>query len=210
MGSNELTEKVAQLLEKPGPLSIVQAGDPVLRRKIASYDGQLDDDTLQRLIARMRETMSKIHGAVGLAAPQVGLPLRLAVLETPAEISARLIERGQQPVPFTVLVNPSYKAMGRSRTASFEGCLSVAGWQAVVARPDRIRLTREDETGRQLVEAYDGLGARIVQHEADHLDGMLYLDRAELRSLSTTEQVVARWGVSGVTVASQQLGFPLL
>jgi peptide deformylase len=85
----------------------------------------------------------------------------------------------------------------------------VVGWQAVVARPDRIRLTREDETGRRLVEEYEGLGARIVQHESDHLTGTLYLDRAELRSLSTTEQVVERWGVSGVLAASQQLGFPL-
>ncbi|MGP4083450.1 peptide deformylase [Streptomyces sp. KR55] len=209
MGSNELTDKVAQLIEKPGPLSIVQAGDPVLRKKTASYDGQLDDDMLQHLIARMRETMEQIHGAVGLAAPQVGLPLRLAVLSTPAEFSARLIERGQQPVPFTVLVNPSYKAVGRPRRASFEGCLSVDGWQAVVTRPDRIRLTREDEAGQRHVEEHAGLGARIMQHETDHLDGMLYLDRAELRSLSTTEQAVVRWGANGLVDAAKQLGFPL-
>ncbi|GGJ39620.1 peptide deformylase [Streptomyces brasiliensis] len=209
MGSTELTDKAAQLLEKPGPLSIIQAGDPVLRQKTDSYDGQLDDDMLQRLIARMRETMEQTHGAVGLAAPQVGLPLRLAVLATPAEFSARLIERGQQPVPFTVLVNPSYKAVGRPRTASFEGCLSVAGWQAVVARPDRIRLDREDETGQRLVEEHAGLGARIMQHETDHLDGMLHLDRAELRSLSTAEQVVERWGAAGLATAAEQLGFPL-
>ncbi|PWI15282.1 peptide deformylase [Streptomyces sp. Act143] len=209
MESSELTEKVTQLLEKPGPLTIVQAGDPVLRQKTPAYDGQLDDDLLQRLIARMRETMGEISGAVGLAAPQVGLPIRLAVLETPEAFSARLIELGQQPVPFTVLVNPSYEAVGRLRTAAFEGCLSVTDWQAVVARPDRISVTREDERGRQHVETYAELGARIVQHEADHLDGMLYLDRAELRSLSTTEQVVERWGVAGVTAASEHLGFRL-
>ena len=83
MGSNELADKVAQLIEIPGPLSIVQADDPVLRKKTACYDGQLDDDMLQHLIARMRETMEQIPGAVGLAAPQVGLPVRLAVLSTP-------------------------------------------------------------------------------------------------------------------------------
>lgn len=209
MGSNEFADKAAQLIAKPGTLSIVQVGDPVLRQKTAFYDGQLNDDVLRHLIARMRETMEQIQGAVGLAAPQVGLSLRLAVLATPAEFSARLIERGQQPVSFTVLVNPSYEPVGRVRTASFEGCLSVSGWQAVVSRPDRIRLTREDETGQRLVEEHGGLGARIVQHETDHLDGTLYLDRAELRSLSTKEQVVDRWSPAGLAAAAEQLGFPL-
>lgn len=207
MGSSELARKAAELLEKPGPLSIVQAGDPVLRQEAVSYEGQLDDDVLHRLIGSMRETMEQIHGAVGLAAPQIGLPLRLAVLATPEELSARLIERGQQPVPFTVLINPSYEAVGSPRTASFEGCLSVPGWQAVVTRPDRIELTREDENGRCLSEEFAGLAARIVQHETDHLDGMLYLDRAELRSLSTTELVMERWGAAGAAAAAEQLGF---
>ncbi|GHA34512.1 MULTISPECIES: peptide deformylase [Streptomyces] len=209
MENRELSDRVAQLLEKPGPLSIVEAGDPVLRQKTASYDGQLGDDVLQRLVGRMRETMEKTRNAVGLAAPQVGLPLRLAVLATPEALTARLVESGQQPVPFTVLINPSYEAAGGPRTMSFEGCLSVPGWQAMVARPDRIRLTREDETGRRLVEEHAGLGARIVQHETDHLDGVLYLDRAELRSLSTMEQVVKRWGPAGVAATAEQLGFPL-
>ncbi|MGW3458941.1 peptide deformylase [Streptomyces olivaceoviridis] len=209
MGIRELSDRVAQLLEEPGPLSIVEAGDPVLRQKTASYDGQLGDDVLQRLVGRMRETMEKTHNAVGLAAPQVGLPLRLAVLATPEALTARLIESGQQPVPFTVLINPSYEAAGGPRAMSFEGCLSVPGWQAMVARPDRIRLTREDETGRRLVEEHAGLGARIVQHETDHLDGVLYLDRAELRSLSSMEQVVKRWGPAGVAATAEQLGFPL-
>jgi peptide deformylase len=135
--------------------------------------------------------------------------LRLAVLATPAEFADRLIERGQQPVPFTVLVNPSYEAVGGQRAASFEGCLSVDGWQAVVTRPDQIKLTREDETGQRLVAQYAGLGARIVQHETDHLDGMLYLDRAELRSLTTTEQLMERWAPAGLAATAEQLGFPL-
>ncbi|MFB7493400.1 peptide deformylase [Streptomyces sp. NPDC056161] len=209
MERTELSEKVAQLLDAKGALSIVNAGDPVLRQKTEPYEGQLDDDTLQRLIVRMRTTMEDTPSAVGLAAPQVGIPLRLAVLATPERLSAWLIERGQQPVPFTVLINPSYRAAGRQRAASFEGCLSVPGWQAVVARPDRIELRREDERGKLLVEEYAGLGARIVQHESDHLDGTLYVDRAELRSLSTIEEVKERWGPAGLAATAEQLGFPL-
>ncbi|MFE9611355.1 peptide deformylase [Streptomyces sp. NPDC006012] len=209
MERTELTEKVAQLLAETGPVSIVNAGDPVLRQKTEPFDGQLDDATLQRLIVRMRKTMEDTPSAVGLAAPQIGIPLRLAVLGTPEQLTARLIERGQQPVPFTVLINPSYRAAGQQRVASFEGCLSVPGWQAVVARPDRIELRREDERGTPLVEEYAGLGARIVQHESDHLDGALYLDRAELRSLSTVEAVQERWGPAGLAATAEQLGFPL-
>ncbi|MEW2290410.1 peptide deformylase [Streptomyces sp. NPDC047841] len=209
MENRELADRVAQLLGEPGPLGIVQAGDPVLRQKTASYDGQLGDDVLRQLIGRMRETMEKTHNAVGLAAPQVGLPLRLAVLATPEALTARLVESGREPVPFTVLINPSYEPAGGPQTMSFEGCLSVSGWQAAVARPDRITLTREDETGRRLVEEHAGLGARIVQHETDHLDGVLYLDRAELRSLSTAEQVVKRWGPAGLAATAEQLGFRL-
>ncbi|MET7694913.1 peptide deformylase [Streptomyces sp. NPDC005483] len=209
MASSPLADQVAELLDKTGPLAVVQAGDPVLRQRAAPYDGQFGDDLLARLILRMRETMEGIKGAVGLAAPQVGLPLGLAVLATPEALADRLIQAGQQPVPFTVLVNPSYRAVGRGRVGSYEGCLSVSGWQAVVARPDRIRLTRQDETGRHLVEEYAGIGARIVQHETDHLSGTLYLDSAELRSFSTTEQVVRRWGAAGPAAAAEQLGFSL-
>ncbi|MGW0297143.1 peptide deformylase [Streptomyces anthocyanicus] len=209
MEHKELADKVAQLLDTPGALNIVTAGDPVLRRKSAVYDGQLGDALLQRLIVRMRETMKEIDSAVGLAAPQVGIPLRLAVMATPEALAARLVKRGQQPVPFTVLINPSYEAGGGRLAAAYEGCLSVPPWQAVVARPERIKLTREDETGRRSEEEHDGFAARIIQHETDHLEGTLYLDRAELRSLSTMEQVIKRWGVAGLTTAAEELGFAL-
>ncbi|GHB13763.1 peptide deformylase 1 [Streptomyces tendae] len=209
MEHNKLADKVARLLDAPGILGIVSAGDPVLRQKTKPYEGQLDDDLLHRLVARMRETMEKTDSAVGLAAPQVGIPLRLAVMATPEQLSERLTKSGQQPVPFTVLINPSYKAVGRRRVAAYEGCLSVPPWQAVVARADRVTLTREDEHGRRTKEEHAGFAARIVQHESDHLDGTLYLDRAELRSLSTQEQVVKRWGPAGVAAAAEELGFAL-
>lgn len=209
MEHKELTDRVVHLLDAPGALSIVNAGDPVLRQKSEHYEGQLDDALLQRLVVRMRETMQQIDSAVGLAAPQVGIPLRLAVMATPEALSARLAKSGQQPVPFTVLINPSYEAVGRQVVAAYEGCLSVPPWQAVVARPDRIKLTREDETGRRIEEQHDGFAARIVQHETDHLEGTLYLDRAELRSLSTPEQARQRWGAAGLAAAAEELGFAL-
>jgi peptide deformylase len=85
----------------------------------------------------------------------------------------------------------------------------VPGWQAVVARPARVRLTGADEHGRPLDEVVTGWPARIVQHETDHLDGTLYLDRAELRSLSTNEAVAALWNRPAPDAAAEALGFSL-
>src|SRR5690606_41486619 len=108
-----------------GPLPIAAAGDAVLRRGTAGYDGQLGPALLARLIEAMRLTMHTAPG-VGLAAPQVGLPLRIAVLEDPAPVTEEVrLARGRVPQPFRVLVNPSYEPLGAERAAFFEGCLSV-------------------------------------------------------------------------------------
>ncbi|WP_411147060.1 peptide deformylase [Streptomyces sp. x-80] len=205
----DLIKKVDEVLDGPSPLCIVSAGDPVLRREAFPFDGQLDDGRLHHLVEAMRETMQKTKGAVGLAAPQVGIPLQLAVLGTSRELDVRLTEQGEKPVPFTVLINPSYKPVDTRHTASFEGCLSVPGWQAVVIRTDRIELTCDDEAGRRVEEEYSGLAARIMQHEIDHLAGTLYLDRAEIRSLSSLEEAIQRWRPAGLEVAARELGFTL-
>jgi peptide deformylase len=208
MSPIDLSDKVDEILDGARPLHIVAAGDPVLRQQAAPFDGQLDGERLRRLTDAMRDAMRETKGAVGLAAPQIGIPLQLAVLGTPPDLEAKLIESGQAPVPFTVLLNPSYQPAGTRRVAAFEGCLSVPGWQAVVIRADEIELTWEDEAGRK-VEEYSGLAARIVQHEVDHLAGTLYLDRAEIRSLSTLEEMIQRWGPAGLETTARELNFPL-
>lgn len=193
-----------------GVLPIVQAGDPVLRTPAAPYDGQLGD-LLPRLVGAMRRTMAAAPG-VGLAAPQVGIGLAVAVVEdrgTPDD------PRERTPVPFRVLVNPAYEALpapdgGPERAAFFEGCLSVTGWQAVVARHRCVRLTGSDEAGAALDEELVGWPARIVQHETDHLRGELYLDRAETRSLTSNDNLVRYWAAGpDPAPAAAALGFPL-
>ncbi|WP_046733549.1 peptide deformylase [Streptomyces humi] len=204
-----LAERVEELLAVGGPLPIVAAGDPVLRRGTEPYDGQLGPELLARFVEALRVTMHAAPG-VGLAAPQVGVPLRLAVIEDPAPVPAEVAAaRGRVPQPFRVLVNPAYEPVGTARAAFFEGCLSVPGWQAVVARPAEVRLRGEDEHGSPVDEVFTGWPARIVQHETDHLDGMLYLDRAELRSLSSNEELTRRWTQPTPTTAAETLGFDL-
>ncbi|MCC4314654.1 peptide deformylase [Streptomyces malaysiensis] len=209
MPTTSLSELVDELLSGIRPLPIVSAGVPVLRRPALPYDGQLAPDQLDRLLAAMRETMHSAPG-VGLAAPQIGVPLRLAVIEDPAEVTAEVREaRGRVPQPYRVLVNPVYEPIGDGRAAFFEGCLSIPGWAAVVSRPDRIRLRGQDETGRELDEEFTGWPARIVQHETDHLGGVLYLDLAETRSLSTAQAVSDYWSQPTPATAAHALGFPL-
>ncbi|KOG34205.1 peptide deformylase [Streptomyces resistomycificus] len=204
-----LAELVEELLATDGPLPIVAAGDPVLRRAAEPFEGQLGPRLLARFVEALRITMHAAPG-VGLAAPQVGVGLRIAVIEDPAPVpeEVRLV-RGRVPQPFRVLVNPSYAPVGGTRAAFFEGCLSVPGWQAVVARPAEVRLTCEDERGRAVDEVFTGWPARIVQHETDHLDGTLYLDRAEPRSLSSNEAMARWWAQPTPQEAAASLGFEL-
>jgi peptide deformylase len=161
-------------------LKIVQAGDPVLRelartltpREIASAE-------IQQLLELMRETMRDAPG-VGLAAPQIGLPLQLAVIEDVAELEAT--ER--QPVPFHVIVNPRL-TLGSESVEFFEGCLSVEGFQAVVARARTVVVEALDHQGAPIKIEARGWYARILQHEIDHLNGTLYIDRMRSRTFST-------------------------
>lgn len=211
MPFTSLSDHVESLLAAEGPLPIVAAGDPVLRRPAEPVDGQLSDELLARLIAAMRVTMHAAPG-VGLAAPQIGVPLRLAVIEDAAAVSEEVrAARGRTPQPFRVLLNPSYEDAGGRRVAFYEGCLSVPGYQAVVARHERVRLRALDERGRVVDEEFSGWPARIVQHETDHLNGTLYLDRAEIRSLSSaqTPAAVERWAQPTPELAARELGFEL-
>ena len=204
-----IPDLVDALLSGPHPLPIVSAGDPVLRRPAEPYDGQLSDDQLKALVEAMKETMHDAPG-VGLAGPQVGVPLRIAVIEDPATGPEEACEiMGRVPQPFRVLLNPRYEPVDGTRVGFYEGCLSVPGWQAVVARPERVRLWGQDETGRELSEEFSGWPARIVQHETDHLNGMIYLDRAELRSLSSNDHVAELWSRPRPSEAATALGFSL-
>ena len=195
------------LLAGPRPVPLVHAGDPVLRRRTPPYDGELPAELLADLLAAMRETMTAAPG-VGLAAPQIGLGLRLAVIEDGYPVD-REIERvrDRHPVPFRVLVNPVYEPVDDRRAMFYEGCLSVPGYQAVVERAAAVRLTGTDADGHALDEVVSGWAARIVAHETDHLDGRLYLDRAKTRSLTTTDNYLRHWATPAVDAARAELDF---
>jgi peptide deformylase len=210
----ELYEAASALLRTAGTagvLPIVQSGDPVLRRPATPYTGQLGD-LLPRLAEVLRRTMHAAPG-VGLAAPQVGIGLALAVVEDRGNASD---PRERTPLPFRMLVNPAYEPVEEAdggparRVPFFEGCLSVEGWHALVARHHRVRLTAEDVDGNPIDEVLTGWPARIIQHETDHLRGELYLDHAVPRSLVSNANLVSIWqGAPDPAPVAEALGFEL-
>ena len=191
-------------------LKIVQAGDTVLRARARELTREeLRGEEIRRLIEWMRETMGDAPG-VGLAAPQVGLPLQLVVIEDAAELQRgiapeRLAERGRRPVPFHVVVNPSIELDGDT-AEFFEGCLSVPGFTALVPRALRARVNCLDHEGKPVTIAADGWYARILQHEIDHLHGVLYLDRMLIRSMMTVEHLTRHWNELPVAEVKRRLG----
>jgi peptide deformylase len=133
---------------------------------------------------------------VGLAAPQIGLPLRMAVIEDAVEMP----EREREAVPFHVVINPRL-ALGAEQVEHFEGCLSLEGFQAVVPRARAVTVEALDHRGRAVTIKASGWYARILQHEIDHLDGTLYIDRAHTRTLATNRNL-ARHGPDAVVAAA--------
>lgn len=208
----ELADLVTRLLAAPQPLPLVLAGDPVLRTPAEPYDFSLPAPLWVELIAAMRETMHAAPG-VGLAAPQIGLGIRVAVLEDRADVSPEVAaQRQRYPTSPRVLVNPQYENVESDENQSaiaefYEGCLSVPGYQAVVGRASSVRLRCLDENGRQVDELITGWAARIVAHETDHLDGILYLDRALTRSLATTSNLIDQFAGQPMSTIRRALRF---
>ena len=176
-------------------LKIVQAGTPVLRQKARTLTpAEVRSAPVQSLIELMRETMRDAPG-VGLAAPQIGEGLRLAVIED--SLTREELER--TPVPFHVIVNPELRFVGQApgepptMVDHFEGCLSVDGYQAIVERSRRVQVSALDHRGEPITIDATGWYARILQHEIDHLNGILYIDRMRTRTLSTPTNLGAFW-----------------
>jgi peptide deformylase len=184
-------------------LPIVQVGAPVLRRRALPVPlEELATPRIRDLIDSMRETMRAAPG-VGLAAPQIGEPLQLVVIEDPPELHARLTrdelaDRERAPVPFHVLVNPTLTLEPGPDVNAFEGCLSFSGYVMVVPRARRVRVDALDEHGAPFSREATGWYARILQHEVDHLRGTVCCDRMLPRTLTTVENYAREWSAMPV------------
>ena len=165
-------------------LDIVTIPNPSLRRKTRPVT-QFDAD-LQKLIDDMIETMRDAPG-VGLAAPQVGRPLRLSVIETVPKVDEEGNEIEESRELF-VIINPEIIWESRDELLGVEGCLSIPGYVGEVARAEKIRVRAQDRHGRKMRLRLSGWTARIFQHEIDHLNGVLYIDKLTSKGNFWTEE----------------------
>jgi peptide deformylase len=191
-------------------LPIMQVGEPVLRERARTLSlKEIQSREIRDLIRDMRETMYKAPG-VGLAAPQVGLPLQLAVLEDKAEyqkdVPAEVLrERERRPVPFQVIINPKLTPLEPGHIEFYEGCLSLNGFTGVVRRARAVRVECLDEQGAPKVIEASGWHARILQHEIDHLRGTIYIDRMLPRTFMSVELFNRQWKDKGLAEIRQLL-----
>jgi len=192
-------------------LKIVQAGDPVLRKQSRALSKEeISSPSIQYLIELMREAMRDAPG-VGLAAPQIGESIQLAVIEdreayitdVPAD---QLAERQRSPIPFHVIINPKLSFLDNSSAQFFEGCLSVAGFSAIVDRALNVRVECLNEHGEEITINAQGWYARILQHEIDHLNGTLYVDLMKTRTLTTAENMFRFWKSQSIQQVLAELG----
>jgi peptide deformylase len=147
---------------------VLRMGDPRLWQKSLPVE-DFDSDDLKILLRDMRDTMAHLNGA-GLAAPQIGVPLRVVIFGVKGNPRYPDVEE----VPDTVLINPVITPLSSEMEEGWEGCLSVPGMRGWVARHARLKYAGYDEHGKRFVREVSGFHARVVQHECDHLDGVLY------------------------------------
>jgi peptide deformylase len=153
---------------------IIRMGHPTLRRKARPVTpDELADDSLHPLVADMIDTLHHA-GGIGLAAPQIDVPIRLAIIEIPGGQS----RYGEIPaMPLTVFVNPTIEVVDPASAGYWEGCLSVPGLRGFVERPQHVRVRAQNLAGEPIELELRGFLATVFQHEFDHLDGVLYIDR---------------------------------
>lgn len=167
---------------------IIRMGHPTLRQVARPIlPGELAEHWLHELVEDMRETLPAA-GGIGLAAPQVDVPVRLAIIE----IAGGLSRYGEiEAMPLTVFINPEIEVLDPATAGYWEGCLSVPGLRGYVERPQHVRVIALDLDGRKFELELQGFLATVFQHEFDHLDGKLYVDRLKDTRLLVFEDQLA-------------------
>jgi len=179
-------------------LKLQQAGKPVLRKVARTVTRQeLATKHVQDIIDCMIATLRDAPG-VGLAAPQIGESLQICIIEDKAKYHKNLSEellkaQDRKSIPLMVLVNPKLEILDEETELFFEGCLSIDDYAGAVPRARKVAITGWDREGKEVSFTATNYHARILQHEIDHLDGHLYVDRMKPKSFMTHKNFVLLW-----------------
>ena len=166
-------------------LKIAKLGHPVLLKKTSEIS-DFSSDSLKKIIYDMSETMIDYKG-IGLAAPQVHLSKRIIIFRNPDF-------EEKEKIQITPLINPTFKPMSDEKEDEWEGCLSIPGMQGLVSRYKKISYIGYDLNGKKIEAIAEGLHARVVQHEIDHLDGILYTSRlTDEKAFGFEKEIVEFW-----------------
>ncbi|MDP6387814.1 MAG: peptide deformylase [Candidatus Pacebacteria bacterium] len=157
---------------------IVQDGDPILRDKAKEIPiGKIQSAEVKKVLKDMSKTLEKQKDGVAIAAPQIGVPLRIFI------VSGKLFDHGESEIssslPDLVFINPTITKFSKNKESHEEGCLSVRGKYGTTKRAKKATVRAYDENGKIFERGGSGLLAKIFQHEMDHLDGVLFIDRAK-------------------------------
>ena len=179
-------------------LKINQTGQPILRKQAKPVSLEvLAEDSTQELIDNMIATLRDAPG-VGLAAQQVGQLLQIIIIDDKAKYHELippevLHKQRRKPVPLKVLVNPSLELINKTTSLWFEGCLSIDGYVAAVPRDRAVRVNAWDRNGKPITYVAHGWHARILQHELDHLNGILFIDQMHFKSFMSLKNFNNIW-----------------
>ncbi len=159
---------------KGNVLKVREVGDPILFSKCKEVDIKCIDEKTIQDIENLKETMFFSDGCLGLAAPQIGINKRIVIIHVDKE---KCMYEDCEDVPTTVMINPTWKKLSEETDIQYEGCMSVPEIRGKVERYKKIEVTYYDENGKKIVKEVSGFTARDIQHECDHLDGIIFLDK---------------------------------
>ena len=166
-------------------LKIARVGHPILLKKSDEIE-EFSTNKLKKIIYDMSETMIDYNG-IGLAGPQVHISKRVIIFRNPETNDG-------QKIKITPLINPTFKPITNEQEDDWEGCLSIPGMQGLVRRYKKIKYSGYDMEGNKIDNEAEGLHARVVQHEIDHLDGILYTDRlADKKAFGFEKEIIEYW-----------------
>ncbi len=172
-------------------LKIREVGDPVLNLVCQKVDVQnINNETLED-IEDLKETL-KFTGGFGIAGPQVGINKRIIVISIEKE---KCSYKDCEDVPTTVMINPSWRKLSEEKESEFEGCLSVPTIRGKVERYKQIEVTYFNENGEKIVKKVSGFTARDIQHECDHLDGIIFLEKVTQKNGFATKEMINKFNL---------------
>lgn len=172
-------------------LKIREVGDPILGVRCEDVDVKNIDNQILEEIEDLKETLNFTEG-FGIAAPQTGINRRIVVIQVNKD---KCTYKDCEEVPMTVMLNPTWKKLSEETSAEYEGCLSVPSIRGKVERYTNIEVTYYNENGEKIVKQVKGFTARDIQHECDHLDGIVFLEKVVSKNGFATKEMINKFNL---------------